>query len=64
MGCNCPICSYPVMKREYREGLNFCPNCKSIFVTPAPKMPSWILGVLVVLTVNWQVMVGLRHSLV
>ena len=63
MRCNCPICLHLVIQDRYRERLNFCPNCRSLFVMPSKRMPSWILGVLVVLTANWQLMVLAGHPL-
>jgi hypothetical protein len=53
---NCPKCNYEVDQERNPEGLNFCPRCRKLFILPpVPKMPPWILGVLVVLTVHWQI---------
>jgi hypothetical protein len=46
-----------VRQDENVEGLNYCANCQRLFLMPAKaKLPPWILGVLVVLTANWQLM--------
>ncbi len=63
MHCNCPICSNPVIQSWQLEKVTFCPNCQSLFVMPTQKMPPWILGVLVILTATWQVMVFTGHPL-
>ena len=51
----CPNCNTLVMQAKNLDGPNFCPNCQRLFYLPEPaKLPPWILGVLVVLTANWQ----------
>lgn len=55
MRCNCPHCAQLVRQDENVEGLNYCTKCQRLFlVPPKEKLPPWILGVLVVLTGNWQ----------
>ena len=57
MRFHCPHCSQLVAQARNLEGPNFCPKCNKLFVLPLPKkMPPWILGVLTVLTANWQIM--------
>ena len=54
MRCLCPRCCQLVVQIRNRSGLNFCPNCGSLFSAPPERpLPLWILGVLVILTVNW-----------
>ena len=54
----CPRCSELVVQTRNLEGPNFCPQCRTLFIMPTPpKMPPWILGVLVILVANWQTMV-------
>jgi hypothetical protein len=43
------------------DGPNYCPKCRKLFdAPPEPKMPPWILGVVVFLAANcqnhWQMM--------
>jgi hypothetical protein len=53
----CPYCNGHVMQAKNLDGPNFCPECRKLFYVPEdPQMPPWILGVLVVLAVNWQIM--------
>ena len=53
----CPNCDQRVVQAKNRDGPNFCPECQRLFYAPAePKTPPWILGVLVILTANWQMM--------
>jgi hypothetical protein len=58
MRCCCPKCSAAIAQDRNPDGLNYCPQCRNLFLLPPlPKMPPWILGVLEILTVNWQIMV-------
>jgi hypothetical protein len=59
MYTHCPHCQSAVVQPRNREGPNFCPHCRQLFELPEEerKMPPWILGVLVFLTANWQLMV-------
>ena len=53
----CPYCNGLVAQAKNWDGPNFCPVCRKLFYVPEdPKMPPWILGVLVVLVGNWQIM--------
>ena len=53
----CPHCRRPVRQVRNTSGPNFCPRCCKLFYMPEPeKVPPWILGVVVVLLGNWQVM--------
>jgi hypothetical protein len=46
------------VQAKNKDGPNFCPECGKLFYVPDdPKMPPWILGVLVVLVANWQIIV-------
>ena len=57
MRCDCPHCSYVVRQDRNVEGLNYCPNCKRLFlVPPAEGVAPWILGVVAVLMAHWQLM--------
>lgn len=54
----CPYCNQHVAQARNADGPNFCPSCLKLFYVPEdPKMPPWILGVLVILVANWQIMV-------
>ncbi len=56
MHCRCPHCSHRVKQLRNTEGPQFCRNCHELFIAPVEKkLPPWILGVLVVLTANWQI---------
>ena len=56
MRFNCPHCGRRVTQARNWEGPNFCPKCLKLFYVPEePKMPPWILGVLVILVANWQI---------
>jgi hypothetical protein len=56
MRCLCPRCCQLVRKAENVEGLQYCRTCRRLFIVPPqPSVPPWILGVLVVLTANWQI---------
>ena len=56
MHVECPKCKALVVQAKNRDGPNFCPNCFQLFFLPEEqKMPSWILGVLVILVANLQV---------
>lgn len=57
MAVNCPICSQRIAQSRNREGPNYCTVCGKLFyVAEEPPMPPWILGVLVILVANWQIM--------
>ena len=56
MPIKCPDCRQRVVQARNREGPNFCPQCQRLFeVSGEPQMPPWILGVLVILVANWQI---------
>ena len=56
MRTNCPYCNQRVAQARNWDGPNFCPQCLKLFYVPAePKTPPWILGVLVILVANWQI---------
>ena len=56
MRVNCPHCNQRVVQARNREGPNFCAMCEKLFYLPEePTMPPWILGVLVILVANWQI---------
>jgi len=53
----CPHCHGVVKQSRNQGGLNFCTHCCKLFIpVPPPKMPSWILGVLVILTADLQIL--------
>ena len=55
MRVHCPYCNERVVQAKNSDGPNFCPECRKLFYVPEEnKMPSWILGVLVILVANWQ----------
>lgn len=57
MRVDCPNCSHSIAQVKNPDGPNFCPECLNLFYVPEPpKTPPWILGVLVILTANWQIM--------
>ena len=52
----CPQCKCLVVQAKNRDGPNFCPNCCRLFYLPEEqKLPPWILGVLVILMANLQI---------
>jgi hypothetical protein len=52
----CPRCKCLVVQSKNQDGPNFCPNCYQLFYLPEQqKLPPWILGVLVILMANLQV---------
>jgi hypothetical protein len=52
----CPYCNAILKQAKNPDGPNFCPRCQKLFYLPEScPMPPWILGVLVVLTANWQI---------
>jgi hypothetical protein len=58
MRANCPYCANRVVQSKNADGPNFCPECRKLFFVPEDRQtPPWILGVLVVLVANWQ-MIG------
>jgi hypothetical protein len=59
MRVHCPSCDERVVQAKNLDGPNFCPKCRRLFYVPEePMMPSWILGVLVILVANWQMMIS------
>ena len=59
MHAHCPYCQGQVVQTRNHDGPNFCPECRKLFYVPEePHVPSWILGVLVVLVANWQVLLN------
>ncbi len=57
MRCYCPHCSHRVVQARNLDGPNFCEHCKKLFFPPIPeKIPPWVLGVLVILMANWQIL--------
>ncbi len=55
MCCKCPYCGEVLMQDRNAEGLNFCTNCRNLFLVPPQEtVQPWILGVLVILTAIWQ----------
>jgi hypothetical protein len=56
MSVNCPNCHLHIAQAKNWDGPNFCPKCMRLFYLPEePKMPPWILGVLLILVANWQI---------
>jgi hypothetical protein len=56
MKTQCPMCQSLVLQAKNRDGPNFCPNCNRLFYLPEDqKVPSWVLGVLVILVANLQI---------
>ena len=52
----CPYCSGRLAQAKNRDGPNFCPVCRRLFYVPDDvPIPTWVLGVVVVLLGNWQV---------
>ena len=59
MHAHCPYCQGQVVQTRNQDGPNFCPQCRKLFYVPEePRVPSWILGVLVILVANWQVLLN------
>ena len=57
MKLTCTHCGELVEQDRNREGLNYCTNCRRLFlVPPEPRVPPWILGVLVVLIINCKLL--------
>jgi hypothetical protein len=57
MCVRCPYCKGRVIQPKNWDGPNFCPACQKLFYAPEdPKVPPWILGVLVILVANWQIL--------
>jgi hypothetical protein len=57
MRVRCPNCDSPVTQAKNLDGPNFCPHCQKLFYVPEEeRVPPWILGVLVILVANWQIM--------
>lgn len=56
MHTQCIYCHSLVVQNKNREGPNFCPVCQRLFEVPEePKLKPWILGVLVILMANMQI---------
>ena len=62
MRCSCPHCSQLVVQDRNSSDINFCTYCHKLFEGIEEKMPSWILGVLVVLMANWQIICRLHSA--
>jgi DNA-directed RNA polymerase subunit RPC12/RpoP len=60
---SCPHCSGKIEQVRNTDGPNFCPNCQRLFCAPQSKVPAWVWGVLVFLTVNWQILWIASHRL-
>ena len=57
MKCTCPHCGELLRQDRNPEGLNFCNNCRKLFlVPPEPSVPPWIWGVVTILIANWQIL--------
>jgi hypothetical protein len=55
--CTCPDCGKLVRQDRNVDGLNYCTNCRKLFlVPPESRVPPWILGVLVFLLAYWQML--------
>jgi hypothetical protein len=64
MNLVCPHCSQKVFQRRNKEGPNFCTECRRLFfLAPDREVPPWILGVVVVLIGNWQIIVNTNRML-
>lgn len=56
MRYSCPHCSRSVGQVQNTSGPIFCLHCRSLFHTPEPeKVSPWLLGMVVVLMGNWQI---------
>lgn len=55
MAMECTICHAVVYQTRNRDGFNFCPTCRSLFRPVERQLPTWILGVLVFLIGNLQI---------
>lgn len=55
MQVQCPHCQALVSQTKNTEGPNFCPKCRRLFRAQERKLPAWILGVLTILVINWQI---------
>ena len=57
MRCHCPHCGRRFWQARNTEDAEFCRKCHRLFVAPPEaKVPTWVFGVLVILTVNCQIM--------
>jgi uncharacterized Zn finger protein (UPF0148 family) len=57
MHTQCIYCHADVVQAKNREGPNFCPVCQRLFEVPEePKLKPWILGILVILVANLQIL--------
>ncbi len=56
MRVECIYCKRLVIQAKNHDGPNYCPQCRHLFYVPEERqMPPWILGVLVILVANWQI---------
>ena len=63
MRCFCERCRQWFRQPRNCEGPQFCPTCHGLFFAPPErKVPPWIMGVLVVLAVNCQLMAQHREA--
>jgi ribosomal protein L37AE/L43A len=53
----CPHCATVLDQHRNSDGLNYCTNCETLF-RPPPQIPVpvWILGVVTILLLNWQIL--------
>ena len=59
MSVHCPYCDQRVTQRRNEEGPNYCAQCNKLFSLPPDRpVPPWILGILVILTANWQIIMN------
>lgn len=58
MRTQCPLCCTKVVQPRNDDGPNFCPACCKPFypVDEVSKVPPWILGVVVILMGNFQIL--------
>jgi hypothetical protein len=57
MKCVCTHCGESLWQDRNPEGLNYCTNCRKLFVVLAPpEVPTWMWGVVAFILVNWQIM--------
>jgi hypothetical protein len=56
MRCHCPRCFQLVDKCAQPGGLQYCSNCRTLFLAAPPYLvPPWVLGVLTVVVAAWQI---------
>jgi hypothetical protein len=57
MRCRCPFCSHRFWQARNLESAQFCRKCHRLFMAPPEaRVPPWVLGVVVVLMANCQIM--------